>query len=884
MSLRFRRIVISLIGVAAIAQMAPAAHAVQPAAPYAFATRYNESGQVTGTISPDPDGGGALHFLATRNTFGTSGAVKGLLTKAEKGELAAWADETVAPNAWGGFTIYLTTVFTYDSLGRKATEALIGSNAVTESLVQYSYDDWNRVRCKAVRMNKSAYVSLPADTCLLGPEGAYGKDRISRYTYDTFDQVLREERALGTSLEQTYVTNVYAGPGILTSQTDAKGNRTELRYNTNWRLDKRVYPSSTSAGSVNESDYNQYGYDNNGNVTYERKRNIQTIANTIDANNRLTFKNLSDNTYSGDVTYNYDLRGLTLSSCFGSTDACVSSGEGETNTFDGFGNLSTRTSRMTGAVRTLGYRYDREGNRMRVTHPDGWFFEYGFDGLNRVNSLNESVLASPAAATTLLLTISYRPSGGRLDLIRPSGAVTNINFDNALRLGSFTQNFAVTANDLTNGFEYNPANQITKLSQSNSLYTYAELGSRAGSYTPNGLNQIANIAGSAVTYDIAGNLVSDAGVNMGYTYDMENHLVSTSGAVASNLTYDVLGRLYQANVGGTTTQFHYDGDALVGEYVGGALQRRYVHGDQVDEPLVQYNLSNVGSAYRRYLHADHQGSVIAQSDGSGAAIVKNAFDPYGIPASTNEGRFGYTGQTWLKELGLNYYKARLYSPKLGRFLQSDPIFYKGDMNLYAYTGNDPFNATDPSGTNMVPDQPPPTPPPAPEPIGQCTIGDSLATGTVSAPTDSFFGNNPVGHAVGSMFNFVGLLNGGYNPVTGDILTPLQLQNSVGELALNVIFMGTAGTTTKVASTGLYEFTAVSGKTYVGQSSNIAVRLEQWIAAGKLIPGTPVIRTEVLGGKTAREIAEQLRINALGGVRNLENIRNPIGAARQYLLQ
>jgi hypothetical protein len=42
-------------------------------------------------------------------------------------------------------------------------------------------------------------------------------------------------------------------------------------------------------------------------------------------------------------------------------------------------------------------------------------------------------------------------------------------------------------------------------------------------------------------------------------------------------------------------------------------------------------------------------------------------------------------------------------------------------------------------------------------------------------------------------------------------------------------------------------------------------------------------TEVLGGKTTREIAEQLRINKLGGIQNLENIRNPIGPARQYLL-
>lgn len=83
--------------------------------------------------------------------------------------------------------------------------------------------------------------------------------------------------------------------------------------------------------------------------------------------------------------------------------------------------------------------------------------------------------------------------------------------------------------------------------------------------------------------------------------------------------------------------------------------------------------------------------------------------------------------------------------------------------------------------------------------------------------------------------------------------------------------------------GIYEFTAASGKTYVGQSSNIAARLEQHIASGKLLPGTSVRTTEVLGGKTAREIAEQLRIYELGGIKNLQNIRNPIGPARQYLL-
>ena len=52
----------------------------------------------------------------------------------------------------------------------------------------------------------------------------------------------------------------------------------------------------------------------------------------------------------------------------------------------------------------------------------------------------------------------------------------------------------------------------------------------------------------------------------------------------------------------------------------------------------------------------------------------------------------FTGREYLSTIGIYDYRNRMYSPLIGRFLQTDPLgFDAGDNNIYRYFGNNPIN-------------------------------------------------------------------------------------------------------------------------------------------------------------------------------------------------
>lgn len=625
------------------------------------------------TLKVEPQVGSAPR-VATRTTYDLVGRA----TKVERGSYSG-----------ATFTPIETTTAEYDAVGNKLKDV------TPAGVTQYSYDALNRVVCTAVRMNPAVYGALPADACVPSPPGVYGPDRIVRATYDAGGQVVQSEQGVGSSAQQVTARYTYSPNGQNTTLTDGNGNTSTFEYDGFGRLKKLRYPASPRGSGVSSTtDYEAYTWDVNSNRTSHRKRDGRTINFQYDALNQLLVKDLPDTT-TDDVYYTYDYNGRLTEARFGS----LANPPALTQGFDA---LDRVISEDNGGGRRISTLYDVEGNRTKVEFEGAVSNPYGgryvYDVANRLTEvhLTKGVYGYGSWVNHPIATIAYGSLNRRSSITRPNGVRTDYALDGSGRLSGLSHVGAPASAGSYLTFAYNPAGQMIDQAQGSSRYVWSGQPTTTTNFTHDALNRDAAIA-AAAGYDANGNLISD-GVRT-FAYDAENRLISVSGGPASlNLAYDPLGRLLKTTSGGTSTTFNYAGSQLVAEQdpATSTLLRAYVHGDRTDEPMAWSEGATPG-ADLRFLHPDRLGSIIAVST-AGGAITSYTYGPYGEPQSWAGSRFRYTGQTVLPEAQLYHYKARVYDPMMGRFLQTDPIGYGDGPNIYAYVGGDPTNRHDPFGT------------------------------------------------------------------------------------------------------------------------------------------------------------------------------------------
>lgn len=645
---------------------------------------------------------------------------------------------------------YGITTTQYDALSR-ATKVIPPDGTVSTNNVTTTYsDNATTVTDQAGKSRKSVSDGLGRLTQVF--EDPAGSNYETDYTYDALNNLLTVNQKGGDANSANWRTRtfVYNSLSQLTSATNPESGAISYTYDANGNLQTKIspLPNQTGASTV-------------------------TATYSYDSLNRITQKSFSDGTPT--VKYGYDavapsgctLPTLTINNGIGKRTGMCDAAGSEAWSYDITSGTGWKVTdaRITNAIpKTTVYQSNFDSSLAALTYPSTRVVNYAYNAAARALSAIDSTgpinYATSAAYTpggalsaltngaSVVSTLFYNPRLQPCRISVRSAGVSPANCTDATtgNILDFTYNFSLsTANNgnvaaITN-------NRDTTRSQ---LFSYDNLNRIATAKTTP--TSGANCWDEQFGYDPWGNLLTIGRISgytcsneelltisattknqiSGYTYDSAGNLITIPGTGGSSYLYDAENHLKQVNVGGTITNYAYDGDGRRAEKLNGSsvVTKLYWYGtgsDPLDETDATGSVTNTGfkefvffngkriasrdsSNNVNYYFADHLGTARIVANSSGTVLDDSDFYPFGgerIISSSSGNRYKFIGKERDSESSLDNFGARFDSSNLGRFMSPDPklislqrVIDPQQWNSYGYVRNNPMTHVDPDGKEL----------------------------------------------------------------------------------------------------------------------------------------------------------------------------------------
>ncbi len=538
--------------------------------------------------------------------------------------------------------------------------------------------------------------------------------------------------------------------------TDAKSDATFFKFDAFANLKTTIDPYANEikvdydtlgrAVLLSDPDLGQrtFGVDAFGQIRFKKDAKNQQVSLSYDRLGRLVKRTKSE----GTDTWVYDNSPNAIGKLVSETAA---SGSRKTLTYDIFSRIEKETHVIGNVHYVMQNAYDFAGRLNKVTYPTGFSVTYDYhrssgylESVYNGNTVYWRATALNAKGERLIETFAnglsttthYNVNSGRIETIKTglnNAAVQNLRFvfDS---IGNLNER-ADLKRSLVERFVYDDVNRLDNVYLNNQFskkYNYDDIGNilaksdyatdyRYGQNNagPHAVTQIRNLNNQLVSfaYDDNGNMVSGAGRIITYTSFDKPFNLSRQGKT-TRFEYDAnQNRVRQMKGSDITTYInprwdtgvHYEKEQSATEI----KHKHFINAGNI--PIAIYTtIENSSKTELRFLHKDHLGSVTTITAENGSIVEDLSYQAFGdrrnsdwsdatTPLSSETSHHGFTGHEHLDDLGLIHMNARLYDPKLGRFMTADTVIPTKDnleaFNRYTYVYNNPLSLTDPSGNS-----------------------------------------------------------------------------------------------------------------------------------------------------------------------------------------